>query len=156
MNRTAWLQDRRMQKFSGCVEPLGARRVDCCPAPPAPRRPQHHIIGRPDRPSSIVAANGFREKGNCDVGLHHRRLRRPGAAQYGFGAPTFPLDLRGPRSGCWPHDGEVAGGAVADSTLSVRGDRWSSGDRSCGRRGAGRAPRATGSSPTRGIERSAP
>jgi hypothetical protein len=25
-------------------------------------------------------------------------------------------DLLGPRSGCWPHDGEVAGGAVADST----------------------------------------
>jgi hypothetical protein len=23
-------------------------------------------------------------------------------------------DLLGPRSGCWPHAGEVAGGAVAD------------------------------------------
>jgi hypothetical protein len=32
------------------------------------------------------------------------------------------LDLLGPpgrRSGCWPHDGEVAGGAVADSTLAI-------------------------------------
>jgi hypothetical protein len=29
------------------------------------------------------------------------------------------LDLLGPRSGCWPHDGEVAGGAVADSTLVI-------------------------------------
>ena len=29
------------------------------------------------------------------------------------------LDLPGPRSGCWPHDGEVAGGAVADSTLVI-------------------------------------
>src|SRR5665811_1794354 len=32
------------------------------------------------------------------------------------------LDLRGPPgrcSGCWPHDGEVAGGAVADSTLAI-------------------------------------
>jgi hypothetical protein len=28
-------------------------------------------------------------------------------------------DLLGPRSGCWPHDGEVAGGAVADSTLVI-------------------------------------
>jgi hypothetical protein len=27
------------------------------------------------------------------------------------------LDLLGPRSGCWPHAGEVAGGAVADSTF---------------------------------------
>ncbi len=29
------------------------------------------------------------------------------------------LDLLGPRSGCWPHDGEVAGGAVANSTLVI-------------------------------------
>ena len=29
------------------------------------------------------------------------------------------LDLPGRRSGCWPHDGEVAGGAVADSTLVI-------------------------------------
>jgi hypothetical protein len=32
--------------------------------------------------------------------------------------PTDLLDLLGPPgwcSGCWPHDGEVAGGAVADS-----------------------------------------
>ena len=29
------------------------------------------------------------------------------------------LDLPGPRSGCWPHDGEVAGGAVANSTLVI-------------------------------------
>jgi hypothetical protein len=32
------------------------------------------------------------------------------------------LDLLGPPgwcSGCWPHDGEVAGGAVADSTLVI-------------------------------------
>jgi hypothetical protein len=38
------------------------------------------------------------------------------------------LDLLGPpgrRSGCWPHDGEVAGGAVADSTLVISGSgRW--------------------------------
>ena len=41
--------------------------------------------------------------------------------------PTDLLDLFGPPgrcSGCWPHDGEVDGGAVADSILadSVRGD----------------------------------
>jgi hypothetical protein len=29
------------------------------------------------------------------------------------------LDLLGPRSGCWPRAGEVAGGAVADSTLVI-------------------------------------
>ena len=29
------------------------------------------------------------------------------------------LDLLGPRSGCWPHAGEVAGGAVANSTLVI-------------------------------------
>jgi hypothetical protein len=36
--------------------------------------------------------------------------------------PTDVLDLLGPPgwcSGCWPHDGEVAGGAVADSTLVI-------------------------------------
>ena len=35
------------------------------------------------------------------------------------------LDLLGPRSGCWPHAGEVAGGAVAEfhfSDIPVRGD----------------------------------
>jgi hypothetical protein len=39
-----------------------------------------------------------------------------GAAHYGFGG-AMPLDLLGPRSGCWPHDGEVAGSA--DSTLVI-------------------------------------
>src|ERR1035437_4505864 len=38
------------------------------------------------------------------------------------------LDLRGPPgrcSGCWPHDGEVAGGAVADFVLVISGSgRW--------------------------------
>jgi hypothetical protein len=32
------------------------------------------------------------------------RRRKPSAAR-------CLLDLLGPRSGCWPHDGEVAGGA---------------------------------------------
>jgi hypothetical protein len=41
-----------------------------------------------------------------------------GAAHYGFGGAML-LDLLGPRSGCWPHDGEVAGGAVGDSTLVI-------------------------------------
>jgi hypothetical protein len=27
------------------------------------------------------------------------------------------LDLLGPRSGCWPHDGEVAGGAASPIPL---------------------------------------
>ena len=39
-----------------------------------------------------------------------------GAAHYGFGGAML-LDLLGPRSGCWPHDGEVAGGA--ESTLVI-------------------------------------
>ena len=65
--------------------------ADCCPAPPAPRRPQHHIIGRPDRPSSIVAANGFREKGNCDVGQQPQR--RPGGSSASL---------------CWPSSLESA------------------------------------------------
>ena len=63
------------------------------------------------------------------------------------GAAQF--DLLGPPgwcSGCWPHDGEVAGGAgFLFSDIPVRGRRWSSGDRSdrrCGRCGA------TGSSTT--------
>jgi hypothetical protein len=48
-----------------------------------------------------------------------------GAAHLGFGGAML-LDLLGPPgrcSGCWPHDGEVAGGAVADSilVLPVRG-----------------------------------
>jgi hypothetical protein len=40
-----------------------------------------------------------------------------GAVNFGFGAAML-LDLLEPlgrRSGCWPHDGEVAGGAVASS-----------------------------------------
>jgi hypothetical protein len=59
-------------------------------------------------------------------------------------APAAPhLDLLGPPgwcSGCWPHDGDVAGGAgFLFSDTPVRGRRWSSGDRSdrrCGRCGA--------------------
>jgi hypothetical protein len=43
-----------------------------------------------------------------------------GAAHFGFGGAML-LDLMlgppGRCSGCWPHDGEVAGGAVADSIL---------------------------------------
>ena len=38
------------------------------------------------------------------------------------------LDLLGPPgrcSGCWPHDGEVAGGTVADFILVISGSgRW--------------------------------
>jgi len=49
--------------------------------------------------------------------------------------PTDLLDLLGPPgwcSGCWPHDGEVAGGAVAssfsrNSLFADSGRRWSSG-----------------------------
>jgi hypothetical protein len=54
----------------------------------------------------------------------------PGAAHFGFSGAML-LDLLGPRSGCWPHDGEVAGGAVADSFLVISGSgrRWSSGGR---------------------------
>jgi hypothetical protein len=71
-------------------------------------------------------------------------------------APAAPhLDLLGPPgwcSGCWPHDGDVAGGAgFLFSDTPVRGRRWSSGDRSdrrCGRCGA------TGpTAPTARIER---
>jgi hypothetical protein len=46
-----------------------------------------------------------------------------GAANFGFGGAML-LDLLGPPgrcSGCWPHDGEVAGGAVADSFLVISG-----------------------------------
>jgi hypothetical protein len=67
----------------------------------------------------------------------------------------MPTDLLGPpgrRSGCWPHDGEVDGGAVADFHFSDSGSgrRLSSGGR--GERllmsaGAG-AARPTGSSTT--------
>ena len=44
-----------------------------------------------------------------------------GAANFGFGGAML-LDLLGPAercSGCWPHDGAVAGGAVADSILVI-------------------------------------
>ena len=41
-----------------------------------------------------------------------------GAAHFGLGGAML-LDLPGPRSGYWPHDGEVAGGAVANSTLVI-------------------------------------
>jgi hypothetical protein len=42
-----------------------------------------------------------------------------GAANFGFGGAIL-LDLLGPPercSGCWPHDGAVAGGAVAEFPL---------------------------------------
>ena len=52
------------------------------------------------------------------------RRRKPSAAR----CLLDLLDLLGPpgrRSGCWPHDSEVAGGAVADSTLVISGSgRW--------------------------------
>jgi hypothetical protein len=58
--------------------------------------------------------------------------RKPSAA--------FLLGPPGWFSGCWPHDGDVAGGAgFLFSDIPVRGRRWSSGDRSdrrCGRCGA--------------------
>jgi hypothetical protein len=44
-----------------------------------------------------------------------------GAAKDGFGGAML-LDRLGPPgrcSGCWPHDGEVAGGAVADLGLLI-------------------------------------
>ncbi len=52
-----------------------------------------------------------------------------GAAQFGFGGGgALLLDRLGPPgrcSGCWPYDGEVAGGAVADSYLVISGSgRW--------------------------------
>src|SRR5450759_427509 len=46
-----------------------------------------------------------------------------GAAKYGFGGAML-LDRLGPPercSGCWPHDGEVAGGGVADFGLVISG-----------------------------------
>ena len=46
-----------------------------------------------------------------------------GAAKDGFGGAML-LDRLGPPgrcSGCWPHDGEVAGGAVADLGLLISG-----------------------------------
>jgi hypothetical protein len=56
-----------------------------------------------------------------------------GAAHFGFGGAML-LDLLGPPgrcNGCWPHDGEVAGGAGADSFLVISGSgrRRSSGGR---------------------------
>ena len=54
--------------------------------------------------------------GGCSVysySLPSRARERLGGAM-----PTDLLDLLEPpgrRSGCWPHDGEVAGGAVASS-----------------------------------------
>jgi hypothetical protein len=50
-----------------------------------------------------------------------------GAAKFGFGGALL-LDRLGPPGRCsgrWPHDGEVAGGAVADSYLVISGSgRW--------------------------------
>jgi hypothetical protein len=55
------------------------------------------------------------------------RRRKPSAARCLLDLLDL-LDLLGPpgrRSGCWPHDSEVAGGAVADSTLVISGSgRW--------------------------------
>jgi hypothetical protein len=48
------------------------------------------------------------------LGMRFKRAR----ARLGGAMPTDLLDLLGPPgwcSGCWPHDGEVAGGAVASS-----------------------------------------
>jgi hypothetical protein len=59
--------------------------------------------------------------------LRRRRGPMGSTAGRGFGGALL-LDLLGPPgrcSGCWPHDGEVAGGAVAGSTLVISGSgRW--------------------------------
>jgi hypothetical protein len=41
----------------------------------------------------------------------------------------MPTDLLEPRSGSWPHDGEVAGGADFRFSDFRSGRRWSSGGR---------------------------
>jgi hypothetical protein len=82
------------------------------------------------------------------------------AREAGGAMPTDLLDLLGPPgwcSGCWPHDGEVAGGAGADSFFVISGSgRTMELGRSArptmmmsaspGRGGGGRTQRGTGSS----------
>ena len=74
-----------------------------------------------------------------------------GAAKDGFGGAML-LDRLGPPgrcSGCWPHDGEVAGGAVADLVLLISGPRVNLNSRPLRARGRGwpgrGLPVATGS-----------
>ena len=80
-----------------------------------------------------------------------------GAAKDGFGGAML-LDRLGPPgrcSGCWPHDGEVAGGAVADLGLLISGPRVNLFSHPYAREGAdGQAvvcPLLRGRSPTRGV-----
>jgi hypothetical protein len=44
-------------------------------------------------------------------------------ANRGGAMATDLLEPAGRCSGCWPHDGEVAGGAVADFVLVISGSR---------------------------------
>src|SRR5450631_3028279 len=73
-------------------------------------------------------------------------------------AGAMLLDRLGPPgrcSGCWPHDGEVAGGAVADLGLLISGPRVTHCPHPYAREGAdGQAvvcPLLRGRSPTRGV-----
>src|SRR5450631_1896834 len=73
-------------------------------------------------------------------------------------AGAMLLDRLGPPgrcSGCWPHDGEVAGGVVADLGLLISGPRVTHCPHPYAREGAdGQAvvcPLLRGSSPTRGV-----
>jgi hypothetical protein len=92
--------------------------------------------------------------GPCGVlSLRHFRLARWCSLSHGGWSPktgAAQFDLLGPPgwcSGCWPHDGDVAGGAgFLFSDIPVRSRRWSSGDRSdrrCGRCGATGSPAPT-------------
>jgi hypothetical protein len=59
----------------------------------------------------------------CSLSVAGWSPKNSGAANYGFGG-ALRLDLLGPpgrRSGCWLHDGEVAGSAVADFILVISG-----------------------------------
>ena len=79
-----------------------------------------------------------------------------GAAKDGFGGAML-LDRLGPPgrcSGCWPHDGEVAGGAVADLGLLISGPRVNLSShplRARGVEGASVSAELRGSLATRGV-----
>ena len=92
-------------------------------------------VGRSARPTMMMANSqaltwcacfarvGRGSERSAEFGsVTHTRLRAGGVL--GGAMPTDLLDLLGPPgwcSGCWPHDGDVAGGAVADCFFVISG-----------------------------------
>jgi len=111
------------------------------------RSPTRSVAPKQHRGLRRASLRHFGLAGGC------RTIWRGELRFIGFGGARL-LDRIGP-PGCWPHDGEVAGGAVADLVLLISGPRVNLNYHPYARAGAdGQAvvcPLLRGSSPPRGV-----